>query len=281
MPEPANREEHEQTIASKIWDSWLGWSNTPSPQDLASGSLIESVKNSLWDTVEGIWKRGYEAVMSQFGASRVSRQEAIFFAIFFADLTDSLGSRWRSRVDQYLDDQRSDSPYRPRWEHVRGRGQKVQTYVPGMQRRSRDTAPSISGYGPTGVSDVVGGVYYDEWYDPDSGQYVWVSEHQDPSDPRKVIGGKPLVYPSDADSEGINWTTGANTFGEMFGVRQVESQGIARVHSLWQTERDRFVCPICNPLQGKPKFYWGRNFPDGPPAHPNCRCWLSHKNFLQ
>lgn len=41
---------------------------------------------------------------------------------------------------------------------------------------------------------------------------------------------------------------------------------------VWQTNRDELVCPICGPLHNKPEKYWVDKFPDGPPAHPYCRC---------
>jgi len=50
----------------------------------------------------------------------------------------------------------------------------------------------------------------------------------------------------------------------------------------WQTARDNLVCPICAPLNGK-QVLLDRGFPvdgDMPPAHPNCRCWLTPiKNY--
>ena len=43
----------------------------------------------------------------------------------------------------------------------------------------------------------------------------------------------------------------------------------------WQTAADERVCPICGPLHGK-QAQKGQRF-NGlfPPAHPNCRCWIS------
>jgi hypothetical protein len=42
----------------------------------------------------------------------------------------------------------------------------------------------------------------------------------------------------------------------------------------WITANDDLVCPICGPLNRKYEEQWARRFPDGPPAHPNCRCYL-------
>jgi hypothetical protein len=41
---------------------------------------------------------------------------------------------------------------------------------------------------------------------------------------------------------------------------------------VWLTTRDQLVCPICGPLHGLPEEDWRIAHPDGPPAHPNCRC---------
>jgi hypothetical protein len=41
---------------------------------------------------------------------------------------------------------------------------------------------------------------------------------------------------------------------------------------VWFTLRDSLVCPICGPLHGMPESVWEIQYPDGPPAHPNCRC---------
>ena len=42
----------------------------------------------------------------------------------------------------------------------------------------------------------------------------------------------------------------------------------------WGTSGDDLVCPVCSPLNGQPENAWIGQFPDGPPAHPNCRCDL-------
>jgi HK97 family phage portal protein len=44
--------------------------------------------------------------------------------------------------------------------------------------------------------------------------------------------------------------------------------------AMWHTREDERVCPVCGPLDGELQETWGSQFPFGPPAHPNCRCWL-------
>ena len=48
--------------------------------------------------------------------------------------------------------------------------------------------------------------------------------------------------------------------------------------AIWQTEEDGRVCPLCGPLNGKPARDWIGQFPQGPPAHVNCRCWLIYES---
>lgn len=48
---------------------------------------------------------------------------------------------------------------------------------------------------------------------------------------------------------------------------------------IWRTEDDSSVCPICRPLDGKPRSYWARFFPEGPPdPHARCRCFIEYSN---
>jgi len=53
-------------------------------------------------------------------------------------------------------------------------------------------------------------------------------------------------------------------------------QGI-EVERVWQTNSDELVCPICGPLHGKSEDKWKSQYPDGPPAHVNCRCSVTLK----
>ena len=40
----------------------------------------------------------------------------------------------------------------------------------------------------------------------------------------------------------------------------------------WGTRVDERVCPVCGPLDNKKEPTYRKQFSDGPPAHPNCRC---------
>jgi len=48
-----------------------------------------------------------------------------------------------------------------------------------------------------------------------------------------------------------------------------------QMRRVWNTANDELVCPICGPLNEQPEDVWSGDFPDGPPAHPNCRCGAS------
>ena len=54
----------------------------------------------------------------------------------------------------------------------------------------------------------------------------------------------------------------------------LEVDGIKTV-AVWKTAADDKTCPICRPLNGEPEGVWEDDFPDGPPAHVNCRCWTN------
>lgn len=48
--------------------------------------------------------------------------------------------------------------------------------------------------------------------------------------------------------------------------------------AIWQTAEDERVCPVCGPLHDARDARWASKFPNGPPAHPRCRCWLIYEN---
>lgn len=75
------------------------------------------------------------------------------------------------------------------------------------------------------------------------------------------------------ESTAITEVTSTNSAAEKDYVDHVRGGGVD-VQILWQTEKDASVCPICRPLDGQPEEVWSTKFPDGPSAHPRCRCWL-------
>jgi len=43
----------------------------------------------------------------------------------------------------------------------------------------------------------------------------------------------------------------------------------------WGTRVDERVCPVCGPLDNKKEPTYRKQWADGPPAHPNCRCRIT------
>lgn len=87
-----------------------------------------------------------------------------------------------------------------------------------------------------------------------------------------------------AASIGITETTGAVTAGERWVFAWATDNVLGddrEVERTWHTEGDARVCEICRPLDGREEDYWRRLFPDGPPAHPRCRCWIDYRILRQ
>ena len=72
----------------------------------------------------------------------------------------------------------------------------------------------------------------------------------------------------------VTEVTRAAAQGELAVASELKKEGI-EMRKVWQTNKDELVCPICGPLQGQEEGVWRQSAPDGPPAHPRCRCWLS------
>lgn len=100
---------------------------------------------------------------------------------------------------------------------------------------------------------------------------------------RRVIGNQ------HATDIGITETSNANATGEIDAVNKIRTgkapptldngplDKAPEIIAKWVTERDGRVCPICIPLRNKPESVWRRFFPEGPPAHPRCRCDIDYQ----
>lgn len=71
-------------------------------------------------------------------------------------------------------------------------------------------------------------------------------------------------------------TTRAISAGEGWARGIAETASGIPLLATWHTEDDASVCPVCSRLNDRDEVFWGDQFPSGPPAHPNCRCWLSY-----
>lgn len=58
----------------------------------------------------------------------------------------------------------------------------------------------------------------------------------------------------------------------------MDAQGLKTEQDYWHTVADVRVCHRCSPLNGKPRSVWQAKYDGGPPAHPNCRCWIGYEN---
>lgn len=96
-----------------------------------------------------------------------------------------------------------------------------------------------------------------------------------------------------ADNIAATETTRAQTDGQQQGVREEnkarekaaedsdDGEPAKILVAFWNAIRDSKTCPVCRPLHNTPERVWGQEFPDGPPAHPACRCWLDYREDLR
>jgi len=82
---------------------------------------------------------------------------------------------------------------------------------------------------------------------------------------------EPAFGPNRASMIAVTEVTRASSAATRHYQQQVAEAGIT-MQRYWYTLRDERVCPICGPLHGKPETEWADKFPEGPPAHVNCRC---------
>lgn len=74
-----------------------------------------------------------------------------------------------------------------------------------------------------------------------------------------------------ADIIAITEVTRAASAAQNLYRGQLLENGI-NMSRMWHTLADEMVCEICGPLNSQTEDTWASRFPDGPPAHPRCRC---------
>jgi hypothetical protein len=87
-----------------------------------------------------------------------------------------------------------------------------------------------------------------------------------------------IFGPARVENIAISETTDAATAGGEAAIAQTVGQS---PEDLWITEDDGKVCKICRPLHRQPRRVWAVQFPNGPKAHPRCRCWIKYANQAQ
>lgn len=77
--------------------------------------------------------------------------------------------------------------------------------------------------------------------------------------------------PRRAEAIAVTEITRAASAATTVYQQQLAAAGLA-FERVWRTVGESGVCPICEPLDGKPEADWAEQHPAGPPAHPKCRC---------
>lgn len=82
---------------------------------------------------------------------------------------------------------------------------------------------------------------------------------------------EPAFSKARAEKVATSELTLAFSVGALLAQRFLGGLGV-RTERVWVTMRDEKVCSICAPLHGTTEDVWGAEFPNGSPAHSNCRC---------
>ena len=97
------------------------------------------------------------------------------------------------------------------------------------------------------------------------------------ADPRKLRKAIDDIFsPDRARSIAYTETTRAASAGGINFTNRLAGLTGQPWRIIWVTQEDERVCWLCNPLDGKDQDTWRIAFPEGPPAHPNCRCSLEY-----
>lgn len=89
-----------------------------------------------------------------------------------------------------------------------------------------------------------------------------------------IASGRGAFSPNRASLIARTEVTRAGSRGEAQMVEELKREYDIEMIAVWETRNDELVCPICGPRHGKEQ---GDGWTEPPPAHPNCRCGLSHR----
>lgn len=79
----------------------------------------------------------------------------------------------------------------------------------------------------------------------------------------------------DAAREAVTSISAMNSDSQQATKKYLQDFKNVKTTFVWIPERDSSTCPVCRALGGQYEEQWSLQFPKGPPAHPNCRCYLS------
>ena len=82
----------------------------------------------------------------------------------------------------------------------------------------------------------------------------------------------PLFGPTRAEMIAITEVTRASAQGEAGLVEELKGAGFDLI-AVWNTSADDAVCPVCGEYDGTEQ---GDGWDELPPAHPGCRCFITH-----
>lgn len=91
-----------------------------------------------------------------------------------------------------------------------------------------------------------------------------------------------IFSPERAEVNAVTNSTEAISAGEQSTARAMRKEfPDVSIRAIWRIE-DASACPICLDLDGEEEEVWEIYYPNGPPAHPNCRCtldWIVEDNI--
>ena len=79
----------------------------------------------------------------------------------------------------------------------------------------------------------------------------------------------------EAEREAVTSISSMNSDSQKLTSQHLSDFSGIKTTFVWIPERDERTCKVCKTMGGTYEEFWSKHFPKGPPAHPNCRCFLS------
>lgn len=276
MPDLRSRFQFEKRLATVLASAWVAFSN---PFDIPWPKYQAATQKAVRPVLEAVFLAASNRMVSDFSIGKITPLHA-----------SSAASIWAEDYSRDLAVAITDSSQR---KVARAKDQDEETaaillvLLMGTERLesiaiSEVTQAVTSGEDYVVRSDVlINQQPIDEPLrmptDADIRPIEVVKKPQTPTDPDAELEKKPPITKEPKTKDGkpaVGPLEGQNDRLPPLPDLPPDSPAGTILHAWWVTEYDGRVCPICAPLHGSPEEVWRKTIPQGPRAHPRCRCIL-------
>lgn len=261
-----NRRDREEQLEAALNRVWTKWTDVEDPQQIHAHDLVKLLDNECAEVMWWIWYWSTTSLNAEIGVDQTEEQKQAMFLTYFRGWTQDITRRWTQRINNAMSAGRG------------GTGMRISPFEPGKTPSANREPMRAQKHGeepghPPAVKDEGEGhkEHQPDWMKPRETTAAEVDAETAPKTLQEVL--QEAMPSHDLTTTATTTVTQTQSDAEHGAANHARRNG-RNIEEVWRTELG--ACKRCAALEGKPKSVWRRDFPSGPPAHPNCRCWIEH-----